>query len=81
MNKKGNMFLGIILGLIIYISGVLFIPFITDDVTTTRNDLNCTNSSISDGNKLSCLAVDIVVPYIIWFFVSIAIGFIMGGST
>jgi len=80
MNKKGSIFLGVIIGLFIYISGVLFLPFITDDITTTRSSLDCSNSSISDGIKLTCLTVDLVVPYYIWFFISLLIGFIIGSG-
>lgn len=80
MNKRGSAILGIVIGIIIYMFGVLFIPFITDDITTTRADLDCTNSSISDGSKLACLEVDIVVPYLIWFFISLLLGFIIGGK-
>lgn len=80
MNKKGSFLLSVSIGLFIYIMGVLFIPFITDDITTTRNDLDCTNSSITDSTKLTCLAVDLVVPYFIWFFISLLIGFIIGGT-
>lgn len=78
MNKRASIFLGVAIGLFIYIMGVMFIPFITDDITTTRDDLDCTNTTISDGTKLSCLTVDLVLPYLIWFFVSLLLGFIAG---
>lgn len=74
MNKKGASMLGIVLGLFIFMMGVLFIPFITDDITTSRVDLDCTNTSITDGTKLTCLGIDIVIPYLIWLFVSLAMG-------
>lgn len=69
------------MGIFIFIMGVLFIPFVTDDITTTRTSLDCTNTSISSGTKLTCLGVDIVVPYLIWFFVSLLAGFVIGGRT
>jgi hypothetical protein len=79
MNKKGSVYLGIFLALIIYITGVLFMPFIVDDIDTARTDLDCSNSSISDGTKVTCLATDSVMPYFIWFFISLALAFVVGG--
>jgi hypothetical protein len=44
--------------------GVLIFPFIGDEVTrvTGSANLDCDNSTISDGAKLTCLEVFIVVP-------------------
>ena len=80
MNKRGSVFFGVSVGIFLFVMGVLFIPFITDDITTTRTDLNCANgTAITDGTKLTCLTVDLVVPYLIWFFASVALGYIAGG--
>jgi len=81
MNKRGNIFFGVIVALIVWIFGILFIPFITDDITVARVALDCTNSSITDATKVTCLTVDILLPYIIWTLMSLAVGFIVGGST
>jgi len=78
MNKKGSVFFGITIALILYITGVLFMPFIADDIDTTRTELSCSDSSISDGTKLTCLATDGLMPYFIWFFISTALA-ILGG--
>ena len=78
MNKKAGIFFGVGIGLFIYIIGVLFIPFIVDDVTTFRTEMDCSNTDITDGTKLSCLVGDLTIPYMIWFFISLLIGFIMG---
>lgn len=79
MNKKGELFFGIFLGLFLFVIGVLFIPFLTDDITTARTDLNCENpASLTGGVMLECLTIDLVAPYLIWFFVSLAIGYIIG---
>jgi uncharacterized membrane protein len=80
-NKKGNIFFGVVIALFLWIMGVLFLPYIIDDVDTTRIDLSCSDTSISSGNKLTCLETDIVVPYLIWFFASLAIGYIAGANT
>ena len=84
MNKRGNIFFGFTIGLVVFIFGVLFIPFFTDDITIARDDLDCSNyggnGSISDGTKLTCLQIDLIIPYFIWFFVSLAIGLIAGAG-
>jgi len=78
MNKKGNIFFGATIGIFCFIIGVLIIPFFADDITSARVALDCSNVSISDGVKWTCLNIDLVIPYFIWFFVSLAVG-IMGG--
>jgi len=79
MNKQGSIFFGIIVGLFVFVIGVLFIPFLTEDIATTRTLLDCTNSSITGGTMITCLQIDLVTPYLIWFFVSVALGYISGG--
>ena len=81
MNKKGNIFFGLSVFVLIYVFGVLFIPFIADDITTARSQLDCSNSTITDGDKLSCLLTDILIPYFILFFISAAFGFLIGSNT
>ncbi len=68
MNKKGQTIgFAILFAVIIFMVGVLILPFIGDEVTrtTSSDQLDCNNSTISDGTKLTCLAVDIVIPYFV----------------
>ena len=80
MNKKGNIFFGTAIAIFLFIIGILFIPFLTNDISTARASLDCTDSSISGGTMLTCLQVDILVPYVIWGLISIATGFIAGSK-
>ena len=80
MNKRGNVLLGIGVALIVWVFGVLFLPFLTDDITTFRTDMECSNTSISGGTMLVCLVAGITTPVWIWTILSLAIGFILGGS-
>ena len=80
MNKKGSVFFGVGIGIFIYIMGVLFLPFIMSDVTTFRVAMDCTNTSISGGTMLSCLVSDLTIAYFIWFFISLALGLIIGSK-
>lgn len=82
MNKKGNVYFNVGIGLFLLVMGVLFLPFLTDDITTARANLNCENpSQITNGTMLVCLGISGLAPYFIWFFLSIAIGFITGGKS
>ena len=78
MNKRGNIFWGVTIGLFLFVVGVLVIPFFTDDITTTRTSLDCSNVAITGGTMIACLLTDLVVPYFIWFFVSLAVGIFAG---
>jgi len=80
MNKKGSVFFGIGIAIFVYVMGVLFIPFVMDDVTTFRDAMDCSSTTISGGTMLQCLIADATLPYLIWFFVSLAIGFIIGAT-
>lgn len=77
-SKKANIFLGITIAVFLWISGVLFLPFLLDDIDTFRASMECSSSDISYGTMLSCLAVDGLTPYFIYFFASLAIGYIVG---
>ena len=80
MNKKGSVYLGLAIGIFIWITGILILPFITDDVTTVRVLLNCaTASEITSGNKISCLFIGGLVPYYVWTLSSISLGLLIGG--
>ena len=79
MNKKGSVFMGLAMGLLIFVFGMLFLPYFTDDLTTTYTALDCQNTSISGGNKIACLETDLVAPYFIWFFISVGLGYVAGG--
>ncbi len=68
MNKQGQAGIFIIVAIMIFIVGMVSVNLIKPDVTTLRSatGLNCVNASaISDGTKLTCLAVDITIPLIL----------------
>ena len=80
IGKRGNVFLSVAIAIAIWIFGVLFIPFITDDIESSRVAMDCVSTSISHGAMLNCLTIDLVTPYFIWFLISLFIGFIMGAT-
>ena len=76
MNKRGQT-LGIAIVSVIFflIIGLTIVNFITPEVDRARIDLNCASpDDISDGKKLTCLAVDITVIYWIMIVFSVVIG-------
>jgi len=66
MNKKGQaIFVGIMVFIMAFIVLTQFINPIKDVVSTTRNasNLDCANTSISVGDRSTCLLVDVFLPY------------------
>jgi len=80
MNKKAQslgIVLAVVVAIMIFIVGMVNLNFIKDEVTRARGstELNCADPQ-SDGTKLTCLAVDLVVPYFIIVIFSLAGGVI-----
>lgn len=80
MNNRGQgLLISVLIGVMIFMAGMLFTNFLKSDVTDARSSLvglDCSNTTISDGNKVTCLGVDLVVPYFIWAVISAAGGVI-----
>ena len=66
MNKKGQQAIaGALVAIMIFIMAVQFITPLTDQASTMRNpsNLDCDNTSISLGEKSSCVMVDFMTFY------------------
>jgi hypothetical protein len=63
----GSLGISIVVAIMLFMVGMMAMNFIKGEVTNSRvaSGLDCSNPSISDGTKLTCLAVDLVVPYLI----------------
>ena len=74
MNKKGQLALvGLMIGIFVIIFGLVAANAVKDviEFSTGSSQLDCSNSSITDGTKAVCLAVDLTFPYyILILFVS-----------
>lgn len=67
-NKRGGIGIVIIVAITIILIGMTVVNILTPEVTYAKsaaNGLDCTNSSITDGTKITCLVFDWVIPY--WF--------------
>lgn len=81
MNKGGqSLGISVIIAITFFIVGMISLNFIRDEIDTVRlpSGLDCDNSSVSDGTKLTCLTVDLILPYLILLILSIAGGVIVG---
>jgi len=80
MRQKRGQSMGLaIMGLIFFvIIGLTSVNFFFNEIDTARAELNCANAAdITDGGKLLCLIVDLILPYWIWIILSVAIGFVL----
>lgn len=79
MNKKGGaFFFGLGIALFVWIIGIMIIPYFQDSVDLFRTDMDCTNTSITDGAKVTCLYGDALMPFFIIFIVGVVLGIIGG---
>ncbi|KKN08064.1 hypothetical protein LCGC14_1060630 [marine sediment metagenome] len=79
MNKKGQAGMVIIIAIMIFIIGMSAVNLLKPDVTSLRSvtGLNCVNSSaISDGTKMTCLMIDVTIPWVIITIFAVAGGLI-----
>jgi len=73
MNKKGSIGFTLVIAITIFLIGLPIINVIKPEVDTARgiNGLDCANESISDGTRLTCLGVDLIIPYFILIVLSV----------
>ena len=79
MGKCGQVALvGLMVGIFVFMMAMVFIDPIKDVVTEARgtSQLDCANTTITDGNKMTCLLVDLILPYFIGVVLAVAGGYI-----
>lgn len=79
MNKKGIGGLAIVSAIMVFLVGMVVVNILKPEITNARDsdNLDCSNVSISDGAKLTCLGVDTVVPYFFIAIFSVIIGVLL----
>lgn len=83
MNKKAqSILMGVVVGLFLFMAGMIFVDFIDLETESMLTSLNCGNSTnpnltVSDGVKATCLVGEIVTPYYIVIIFATAGGIIM----
>ena len=66
MNKKGQaIFVGIMVAIMVFITAIVLIQPLKEVITTARSVeyLDCTNESITVGNRATCILVDLWLFY------------------
>lgn len=79
-SKRGQVFLvGLMLGIVGFMAAMIFINPLTDVINEARggDQLDCSNSSISDSQKGTCLIVDITLPAFIGVVVGLSGTYVM----
>ena len=79
LNKKGQTaMIGLMIGIMVFMLAMVFIDPLSDVITESRasDQLDCSNSSVSDGKKMTCLMVDLLLPYFIGIVIAIAGGYL-----
>lgn len=75
MNKKGQLVLvGFMIAVLLFFAVIVMIEPVKDGITIARDSdhLDCTNTSISTGTKMTCIFVDAWLPIWIGFGLAIA---------
>ena len=83
MNNKGQVVMfGILITAMIIIFSIFLIDPLTDILTDVRNgsQLDCDNTSISTGRQITCLQVDLILPYFIGSMIFIGVAFAISMS-
>ena len=78
-NKKGQaIFVGIMICIMAIITVIMLIEPMKSfvDVAVDSNHLDCTNTSISVGQKASCVIADWLLPYFFGICIAVAISWI-----
>lgn len=76
-NRKGQTLLfGLMIAAYVLIMAILFIDPLVDIFSDVRGTekLDCTNTSISTGTRLTCIQVDLLLPVFIWVVITAGFG-------
>ena len=79
MNNRGQAaIVGLMIGVMVFMLAMIFVNPLSDVITETRNSsqLDCSNTSISDGHKGACLITDLILPYFLIAVLAVGAGWI-----
>lgn len=81
MNFKGQVGattipLTIVISLLVFMAGVLMLPFLTPGIDDARVALNCSGIPSTGGAQLTCLFIGGAIPYFIIMLLSTCVGYI-----
>lgn len=65
-SKKGQiLLLGMMIAVFVFIFAILAAPVLKDMINYGRGEMDCGNTSITTGQKVTCIAIDLILPYFI----------------
>jgi len=80
MNRRGQaMLVGVMIAIFVFVFAIICIPALKEVTNLARGttSLDCTNSSISTGNKMTCLIVDLYLPYFVGALLAGSVAYIL----
>ena len=80
VNKKAQVFLtGVMVAVMLFIVAVIFIQPIKEVVEDARSAdmLDCTNSSISTGTRMTCILTDLYLFYFFGMIISLGLSYLL----
>ena len=83
MNKKGQTVLvGMMVSIVVFIAVVSLIPLLKETVREARGTtgMDCTNASLSTGEKGTCILLDIFMPYFVGVSIAGGLSYITARS-
>jgi len=80
-NRKGEaafVLVALMMGIFFFMIAMVFIDPMKDVITEVRaaDQLNCTSTALTDGEKSTCLIVDLIMPMFIGVVLATAAGII-----
>ncbi len=67
MNKGQVTILGLMLFTLVIMTAIIIIPFLKETIVDVRgaSGLDCTATDLTTGTSMTCLVVDLILPYFI----------------
>jgi hypothetical protein len=64
--RKGQiLLLGMMIAIFVFIFAIIAAPVLKDMIDYGRTGMDCSNTSITTGQKMTCIAIDLILPYFI----------------
>lgn len=79
MNKRGQLVLvGIMIAIMTFLTMIVFIEPLKEGIGLARDSshLDCTNTSISTGQKMTCIYTDLYLPLFLGFCMAISLAYL-----
>lgn len=65
-SRRGQILLfGMMVAVFVFIFAIITAPVLKDMINYGRAEMDCSNTSISTGEKITCIAIDLILPYFI----------------